>query len=152
MNWRTRAERLRALPLPVVLARLAAVRDPYDPAKWHTARGLLSITGAKFMNWNSGFGGGGAIDLVIHLQQLGFGQALEWLEGHFGGLTLLQPESTPPAQTLTLPTPVPENWPRVERYLIAERNLPGALLQPLVQSATPLRRCLGQRRVPPARP
>ena len=131
MNGRARADRLRALPLPVVLARLEAVRDPYDPAKWHTARGLLSITGPKFMNWNSGFGGGGTIDLVMHLQQVGFGQALAWLEGHFGGLTLLQPEPTPPARTLMLPATVPENWPRVERYLIAERNLPGPLLQPL---------------------
>ncbi|MCZ7639303.1 MAG: hypothetical protein M5U12_26625 [Verrucomicrobia bacterium] len=75
MNWRARAERLRALPLPVVLAALEATPDPGDRAKWRTARGVLSITGAKFINWNQGVGGGGAIDLVMHVQEFGFGQA-----------------------------------------------------------------------------
>ena len=70
-------ERLRPLPLPVVLAALEALPDPHDPAKWHTARGVLSVSGPKFMNWGKGSGGGGAIDLVMHLRQIGFGQALE---------------------------------------------------------------------------
>jgi hypothetical protein len=73
MNWRARADRLRPLPLPAVLAALAAVRDPHDPAKWHTARGVLSVSGPKFINWNLDWGGGGAIDLVMHLRQVGFG-------------------------------------------------------------------------------
>ena len=78
---------MRALPLPVVLAQLEpATIDPRDPAKWHTSRGVLSVTGAKFINWNQGVGGGGAIDLVMHVQQLGFGQALQWLEDRFATL------------------------------------------------------------------
>ena len=136
MNWRARADRLRALPLPVVLAALDAAPDPSDPAKWRTARGVLSVTGAKFIHWNQGVGGGGAIDLVMHVQHVGFGQALQWLEDRFAGITPPQLESAPQAQTLTLPAPVTENWPRIEHYLIEERKLPSALLQPLVQSAT----------------
>jgi len=58
---------------------VAATTDPHDPAKWHTDQGVLSLTGPKFMNWNHGVGGGGAIDLVMHLRQLSFGQALECL-------------------------------------------------------------------------
>ena len=136
MNWRARADRLRALPLPVVLEELQATPDPGDPAKWRTVLGTLTVTGPKFINWNLGVGGGGAIDLVMHVRQVGFGQALAWLERRFAGLSSRQAEPTPPAQTLTLPAPAPENWPRVQRYLVEERKLPRPLLQPLAQSAT----------------
>ena len=87
MNWRARADRLRPLPLPVVLEELGATPDLHDPAKWRTAQGILTVTGPKFINWNQGLGGGGAIDLVMHVRQVGFGQALEWLERRFAGLT-----------------------------------------------------------------
>jgi hypothetical protein len=124
---------MRALPLPVVLEELEATPDPHDPAKWRTAQGILTVTGPKFMNWNQGVGGGGAIDLVMHLRQVSFGQALAWLEHHFDGLTPSQPGSIP-RQTLALPTPAPQYWPRVERYLVQERKLPRALLSSLVRS------------------
>jgi hypothetical protein len=125
---------LRALPLPVVLAALEATPDASDPVKWRTARGTLSATGAKFINWNQGVGGGGAIDLVMHVQQGGFGQALQWLEEHFG-----IPAPPPPASRVTpsacsLPPPALHHWPRVERYLVQERGLPRSLLTPLVQA------------------
>jgi len=126
---------MRALPLPVVLEELEATRDPRDPAKWRTAQGILTVSGPKFMNWNQGVGGGGAIDLVMHLRQVGFGQALAWLEHHFDRLTPSQPGSIP-IQTLALPTPSPQYWPRVECYLVQERKLPRALLCPLVRSNT----------------
>jgi hypothetical protein len=117
------------------LEQLGARPDPHDPAKWHTEQGVLSVNGPKFMNWHQGIGGGGAIDVVMHVRQVGFGQALEWLERHFAGLApVAQPASSFRAQTLVLPTPVATNWPRVERYLIEERKLPAALPEPLVQS------------------
>jgi len=134
VNWRARAERLRSLPLSSVLAALEATPDPYDPAKWRTARGVLSVNGPKFINWNLGMGGGGAIDLVMHLRQVGFGQALEWLEQHFGAVTPLPSRTSLPVHSLALPPPVTDNWPRVQRYLVQERRLPATLLAPLVQS------------------
>lgn len=135
MNWRARADRLRALPLPAVLAALAATPDSRDPAKWRTARGVLSVSGPKFMNWNLDVGGGGAIDLVMHVRQVGFGQALEWLENHFGVLTPLLPQAVSQVlQSLALPARVAGNWPRVQRYLIEERKLPATLLQTLIPS------------------
>lgn len=134
MNWRARADQLRALPLPVVLEQLEATPDPHDPAKWRTPQGILSVTGPKFINWNQGVGGGGAIDLVMHVRQLGFGQALEWLERRFAGRAPPQPAARPRKQALALPAPVTENWPRVERYLVQERKLPRTLLWPFLQS------------------
>jgi hypothetical protein len=134
VNWRARADRLRTAPLSVVLVALEAVRDPHDPAKWHTVRGVLSVSGPKFMNWSQAIGGGGAIDLVMHVRQVGFGQALEWLEQHCGGLPLLQPTTMPHVPSLALPVPAASNWPRVRRYLVEERKLPEVLLEPLVRS------------------
>jgi hypothetical protein len=135
VNWRARAERLRGLPLPEVLRASQAVPDPVDPAKWRTPLGVLSVNGSKFMNWTQGTGGGGAIDLVMHLRQAGFGQALEWLEDRFGRLPPPPPqEGRRQTSSLSLPEPVASNWLRVQRYLVQERNLPAALLQPLLQS------------------
>lgn len=136
MNWRARAERLRALPLPVVLVALEATPDPGDRAKWRTARGVLSLTGAKFINWNQGVGGGGAIDLVMHVQQLGFGRALQWLEDRFGPWPSVPPAFSPAPRVLRLPPPSVPHWPRVERYLIEQRQLPPLLLTPLVHAGT----------------
>ena len=78
-----RADRLRALPLESVLRVWGAQRDPNDPRKWHTSQGVISVTGTKFMNWNSGIGGGGAIDLAIHLTHLAFPKPFSGLESIF---------------------------------------------------------------------
>ena len=135
MNWRERAQRLRTVPLVSVLQLSGAQADRCDPRKWHTGRGVLSVTGTQFMNWNCGRGGGGAIDLVMHLHQLGFGQALEWLESHFGTAPIVA-ASPPPRPALSLPPPCPEHLAAVRRYLLQERRLPAALLEPLVGSGS----------------
>ena len=136
MNWRQRAQRLRTVPLGQVLQLSGAQPDPDDPCKWHTHQGVLSVNGAQFMNWNTAHGGGGAIDLVMHLHQLGFGQALEWLETHCAAVTVPPPPPSCPRPLLSLPLPAPENLARVRHYLIQERRLPSALLDPLLQSAS----------------
>ena len=135
MSWRQRADRLRALPLSRVLHCSGAVPDRADPHKWHTAQGVLSVTGAQFINWNLGCGGGGAIDLVMHLHGLGFGQALEWLERH-GAATPTPPVNAPPRPSLRLPEPAPEPLAQVRRYLVEQRRLPAALLDPLIATGS----------------
>ena len=77
------ANQVRTIPLESVLRLSGAQPDRYDQRKWHTTQGILSITGAKLMNWNRGVGGGGAINLVMHLHHLGFQQAVQWLEQRF---------------------------------------------------------------------
>jgi hypothetical protein len=131
MSWRQRADRLRALPLTLVLRGSGAVPDRADPHKWHTAQGVLSVTGTQFMNWQRGRGGGGAIDLVMHLHGVGFGQALEWLEAR-GATSPIPPVRPPPRPPLRLPEPTPEHRAHVRRYLVEQRRLPPALLDPLL--------------------
>jgi hypothetical protein len=135
-DWRERARRLRDVALAEVLRCSDARADRADAHKWHTRRGVLSVTGAKFINWTLGQGGGGAIDLVMHLQQLGFGQALEWLESRFDTPVPASPSppAPPPPPTLALPRPSPVNPAPVHRYLVEQRQLPPTLLAPLLCS------------------
>jgi len=135
MTWRQRADRMRAVPLITVLRCSGAQPDRFDPHKWHTAQGVLSVTGTKFINWHLGHGGGGAIDLVMHLHGLGFGQALEWLERH-GASVVVPPVSAPPRSPLRLPPSVPEHLAQVRRYLTQQRRLPAALLAPLIEAGS----------------
>ena len=143
--FRRRADRARAVPLEAVLLAHGAIRDRHDRSKWHTEQGPLSITGAKFINWSRQRGGGGAIDLVMHLAELDYGKAVTWLEQHFA----LGPvaadsspssasghESSPPASRRPLQLPVPNDdcLGRVLRYLTERRHLAAALLDPLVES------------------
>lgn len=137
MSWDEigrRAHRLRQVPLEDVLRESGATRDPADKAKWHTVKGTLSITGMKFMNWNQNVGGGGAIDLAIHLNGLDFKAALEWLAERFPGSALL-PTAAPRAR-LTLPPPDPRKRAAVKRYLVHERALPVSLIGSLLDSGT----------------
>jgi hypothetical protein len=120
----------------VAVLQLSGARpDRYDPHKWHTCQGVLSVTGTRFMNWSCGRGGGGAIDLVMHLHQRGFGLALEWLESHWGTAGIVAP-SPSSRRSLSLPPPSPEHLAGVRRYLLQERHLPVALLEPLLGSGS----------------
>lgn len=128
-DWRARADRLRAIPLEHVLTQSGARPDPQDPCKWHTTRGVLSVRGAKFFNWHRGTGAGGAIDLVIHLHQLSFADALGWLE-QLGPSPVTSPVTAAPPGPTRLPPPAPHQFHVVRRYLVDQRALP----QPLVDS------------------
>lgn len=129
------ADRVRGIALELVLEASGARRDPKDRAKWRTERGPLSVSGAKFMSWTEGVGGGGAIDLVLHLRRQGFLDAVSWLAERFpdacahGSLT-----SWSRRRELELPRPDPRRLPELERYLIEERALSPSLVGALVEA------------------
>lgn len=158
-DFRRQADLVRAIPLEVVLASWGAVRDRQDKARWHTQRGPLSVTGTKFFNWHDRQGGGGAIDLVIHLGGWDARQAIAWLGRHLGHAL---PNGSPTANTtpvtttfsrsspgrraplqaedgsrhrcqqLCLPAASPPNLQRVRRYLVEQRGLSAKILDSLV--------------------
>ena len=138
MQNRQQLERLRRLPLPAILRACEGVPDRYDSHKWHTPAGVLSLTGLKFMNWTTGQGGGGAIDLVMHLHRLSFTQTVRWLNEHFPHLSFMEESapSSPPSSPLRLPSSCAATLYRVKHYLTAERALPEAVLESLIQSGT----------------
>jgi hypothetical protein len=144
-EFRRRADAVRQIPLEAVLAFRGAFRDRHDRAKWHTERGPLSVTGAKFTAWQAGHGGGGAIDLVMHLAQVDVGPAVQWLERHLAAGSLPVAHSIPSASggpvpvpqgrgPLQLPVPDERQLARVRRYLTQRRGLAGSVLEGLIQS------------------
>ena len=129
-----RADRVRGIPLQAVLLAAGAVPDRGDEAKWHTAQGIISVTGPKFMNWSRGVGGGGAIDLAIHLNDMGFKDAVEWLWRRFPGLDTSKQPQPQPRMDLRLPKPDAGSLSRVKRYLIGDRGIAPALIEPLIEA------------------
>jgi hypothetical protein len=143
-DLRRRADTVRAVPLEDVLFLHGAVRDRHDKSKWHTEQGPLSVAGPKFINWRQGQGGGGAIDLVMHLAGVDFRTAVAWLQQHMtaGPLTTshtADSEAATPAvceglRTLRLPIPDGRMLDRVRRYLTGCRRLEPSLIKLLIQS------------------
>jgi hypothetical protein len=144
-DLRRRAAAVRDVPLVAVLLARGAVRDPHDRSKWHTEQGPLSITGPKFTNWHTLQGGGGAIDLVMHLARVDFRAAVASLEECLGvGLaTVGVPTERTSCQqrcaggrptSLQLPLCDDRRLPRVMDYLTQRRHLRATLLDPLLQS------------------
>jgi hypothetical protein len=126
------AQRLRAVPLERVLPLCGGQPDRHDRHKWHTPAGTLSVTGAKFMNWTLGAGGGGAIDLVMQLQHLDFKGALDWLAGHFPGI----PPPQAPAPLIQSGTLYADARANAVFLWHTEQNLPvGAELRGTTQRA-----------------
>jgi hypothetical protein len=130
---RDRADRVRGIPLQEVLLLAGAKRDRYDKAKWHTPKGAISCTAAKFMNWNQGVGGGGAIDLAMHLNDLGFKSAVEWLCHHFQDLDGRHPLAPVRTKELILPREDPGKLPAVKRYLTDQRSIAPSLIRHLIE-------------------
>jgi len=126
--------RLRAIPLPAVLLAAGARADRHDKARWHTAQGVISATKTKFFNWNRGCGGGGAIDLVIHLYGLNFKAALAWLASRFPHYTPPPAPLAEPTMQLKLPAPHPAALSALKQYLAVRRAIPPAVVDRLVQT------------------
>lgn len=148
-DFRRRADRVREVPLETVLALRNAVRDRRDRQKWHTEQGPVSITGQKFTNWQRNAGGGGAIDLVMHLADLDVSAAVVWLErnaaGHAAAGVVAHHASSNrqaarvgsplnPTGQLRLPICDPSKLPRVRKYLTRRRHLCSLVLEPLIEA------------------
>lgn len=88
------------------------------------------------MNWTQGVGGGGAIDLVMHLHGGGFKEALQWLAHHFPDPFRSPDPLSPQKPVLRLPSRQPRHLERVRNYLIKERALPADLIGSLIRSGS----------------
>lgn len=127
-SLRARAARLRDGALEPLAERLGYAPDPRHRQRWRRAGSVLSIRGAKFFDHACGRGGGGAIDLVMHVRGCGFREALAFLDA-----------GSPPRPAaasnaveepcLRLPAPAPAQWPAVRDYLMRARCLDPALLE-----------------------
>ena len=134
---REKADAVRDIELGTLLQYFGSIKDHQDKAKWHTSQGIISVNGSKFMNWTRGTGGGGAIDFIIHLQGIGFKDAVLWLHNHFSSSFLQKSspiKSYPAKQRLKLPQKEDKKLPQVMQYLINSRCLPEELIKNLITS------------------
>jgi hypothetical protein len=149
-DFRRKADAVREIPLEVVLAALGAQRDRRDRSQWRTEQGPITVTGPRFFNWHVEQGGGGAIDLAMHLRGCDAGEAIAWLTSHLGhhapaDQTTIRPRLSPTADAspsspcvprgpLRLPAANPSHLPRLKRYLIQQRALRLDLVDSLVDA------------------
>ncbi len=143
-----KANILRNIPLVDILKINNAVQDKYDSHKWHTHKGSISVNGQKFMNWNQHSGGGGAIDLVIHIQNLDYKAAVIWLAENFACDYASEPKinhhiktnfRTPPENhhiktNFRIPPENDSHLPRLINYLHHCRSIPLNIINQLIYS------------------
>src|ERR1022692_3450586 len=143
--------RIRALPLEAVLHSLGAERDPKDPAhNWRLGASRITVTDARFfdhngagaLHWMRGAqaGGGGAIDLVQYVKNIGFREAVRELGGFASSreaLGSVAAEASPVARSSDArpqPTPAPDRAARAHWYLTAVRMIPESIVKREMQS------------------
>lgn len=125
---RENANRVRDIPLSVVFERLECKPDRRDKKNWDTPAGRISVKGQKWYNHDLDVGGGGAIDLVMHLAGADYKGALAYLGAELGtdsavsaALARTQEEAakaaTEKAPSL-IPEPRPEHIGQVREYLV----------------------------------
>lgn len=141
------AARLRELPLEQVAQALGCYKSPKvvqkDKDLWESPVGKLSIRGTKFFNQEEGKGGGGAIDLVMHINDCKYAEALAWLRDTYDPAAAVEAAveaarikaqadvQKAPAAPFRAPQHVESSWPRVREYLVSVRALAGALVDKL---------------------
>jgi hypothetical protein len=143
--------RVRGLPLEAVLHSLGAERDPKDPAhNWRLGASRITVTDARFFDHNAAgalhrmregrAGGGGAIDLVQYVKDIGFREAVRELGGlassqeAFGSATAKAAPAHLSADARPRPTPAPDRATRAHWYLTAARMIPESIVEQEMQS------------------
>jgi 5S rRNA maturation endonuclease (ribonuclease M5) len=130
---------LRSIPLVQVACELGLDPDLKDKHKWRDESHIINITEGKFYDWQEMKGGGGAIDLVMHVERCSFTDAVGWLGDRFGGAGAVQIVTQQVAeqveektqQPFVAPVPQETNWGQVRDYLTKQRMLPGAIVDQL---------------------
>jgi 5S rRNA maturation endonuclease (ribonuclease M5) len=142
-NWKNKyadiANQVRDLPLKDVAYELGLEPDPKDKHKWQNEHHIINITGSKFYDWKQMKGGGGAIDLVMHINECDYKQSVAWLGDRFGEGAAIEAVTyktreiirTEPVQEFTPPVPEESQWLSVKQYLTRTRKLPSGLVDKL---------------------
>jgi hypothetical protein len=131
---------LRSVSLEQVAAALCLESDDKPRPTWRHQGHQIRINGSQFYDWDETQmkGGGGAIDLVMHVLRSDFKTAVAWLADRFGE-TAGQLAGRYHAQMLAeaaekpefaAPDKAPEQWAAVRADFVSQQ-LPGALIDQL---------------------
>ena len=133
----------RGIPLSEVLESFGCIQKDNDPKNWDTPVGRISVdelssVGADdiFYNHDLKEGGGGAIDLVMHLGEFTFKEAMGYIASNLGGVAAaeavalheakktIKEAAAKPAAPYVVPTGDDTTWSHVFDYLTRLRKIP----------------------------
>ncbi|MBG1269015.1 DUF3991 domain-containing protein, partial [Nostoc sp. WHI] len=141
-QWRQQTNQLRDLPLVDVAWELGL---HHDLGKWKGHGHIINIDGEKFYDFapDQQKGAGGAIDLVMHVNNCNLRQAVVWLHERFGeagaeraaiakaktvAAEIIQLE---PRDKFRLPVEDKTKWTAVHNYLTQKRGIPSNFVEVL---------------------
>jgi Plasmid recombination enzyme/Protein of unknown function (DUF3991) len=134
--WKQEADKLRDLPLEDVAWYLGLDKADKGENRWKGSGQVININGSKWYDFTAEKGGGGAIDLVMHVAECNFRQSLAWLCDRFGSEGMLRASRAKveeQASKIVADEPVPQfvpplkddsKWLSVKNYLTKGRGLP----------------------------
>ncbi|MEL7315473.1 MAG: strawberry notch C-terminal domain-containing protein, partial [Cyanobacteria bacterium J06559_3] len=128
------ADEVRETNLEGVAVELGLERDRHDKHKWRDGTHIISISDRLFMDWLADKGGGGAIDLVMHVRECDFKAAVEWLSGRdFSRVPTISQHRAEPEdpRALFMPVANEQRWNAVQQYLVETRKLSLPLVERL---------------------
>jgi Plasmid recombination enzyme len=138
-HYRALSASMRSLQLERVATELGLRVVPNQHQKWQGQGYELNLNDNKFYDWRSLKGGGGAIDLVMHVQQCDFKHAIVWLRDRFGEPSTLQAViqtaeeilQAEPIQRFILPEPAEQHWQAARSHLTRSLKFPTRLVDQL---------------------
>jgi hypothetical protein len=142
----------RQLDLRDTVQTLGGVQDRYDTHKWRVNDEHISINGERFYNHDRQQGGGGSIDLVMHVTGYSFKQAVAYLNHEAGPELAVAAAANHGARErmaqgqeivdrgerapFMQPQADEDRWPQVRAYLVEQRGIPHGMIDELHERGT----------------
>jgi len=146
-DYKAIVAQVRQIDVRDTMRQLGGAQDRHDKAKWRIDGEHISINGEKFYNHDRREGGGGSIDLVMHVTGYDFKGAVTYLSREAGAELAVAAaaqhgarERTAQAEEIVarnepLPFRQPEaderRWPQVRAYLTEQRAIPRGIVDEL---------------------
>jgi len=151
-DYKALVAQARQLDLRDTIQTLGGAQDRYDTHKWVVNDEHISINGERFYNHDQQKGGGGSIDLVMHVTGYSFTQAVAYLNHEAGpelavaaaanygarermaqGQEIVERGERAPFMQ---PARDEDRWPQVRAYLVEQRDLPRGMIDELHERGT----------------
>ena len=139
---REQSNRIRDLPLEEVAGKLGGSRNQHDKQRWDFSACSVWIgkgfDSQRFFDHRAGRGGGGAIDLTMHVLGCDFKAALASFLSLSEGAVFAPPPDRGTAQhdavepAFIAPTSCPQYLPRLSEYLSQTRCLPADIVAQMI--------------------
>jgi len=151
-DYKALVAQARQLDLRDTIQTLGGAQDRYDTHKWRVNDEHISINGERFYNHDRQQGGGGSIDLVMHVIGYSFTQAVAYLNHEAGPELAVAAAAQHGARERTAqaeeiiergerapfmqPARDEDRWPQVRAYLVEQRGIPRGMIDELHERGT----------------